>query len=90
MAFVAAQGQQPQAPLPDLVKVKDSLYVIGASSPADRSAYTGGNTGVFVTDTGVVVVDTKLTGSMVRRSSKKSGRSPSASTRTSSRRPRAR
>src|SRR5205823_1545884 len=39
-----------------------NLYVIGASSPTDRSAFTGGNTGVFVMDTGVVVVDTKLAG----------------------------
>ena len=37
VAFEAAQGQAPRATLPDLVKVKDNLYVIGASSPADRS-----------------------------------------------------
>jgi len=50
----------PQAPLPDLTKVKENLYIIEASSPVDRSMFTGGNTGVFITDTGVVVVDTKL------------------------------
>src|SRR5262249_2226390 len=60
--FEAAQGQAPRATLPDLVKVKDNLYVIGASSPADRSMFTGGNTGVFITTGGVVVVDTKLAG----------------------------
>src|SRR5438876_9807178 len=57
------QGQPAaQAPLPDLEKVKDNLYIIAASSPADRSLFTGGNTGVFITDSGVVVVDTKLAG----------------------------
>jgi glyoxylase-like metal-dependent hydrolase (beta-lactamase superfamily II) len=62
-ASVAAfQGQQPQATLPDLTKVKENLYIIEASSPADRSKFTGGNTGVFITDRGVVVVDTKLAG----------------------------
>ena len=56
--------QQPaaRAVLPDLQKVKDNLYVIAASSPVDRSLFTGGNTGVFITDSGVVVVDTKLAG----------------------------
>jgi glyoxylase-like metal-dependent hydrolase (beta-lactamase superfamily II) len=54
------QTEAPQAPLPDLVKVKENLYIIEASSPADRSLFTGGNTGVFITESGVVVVDTKL------------------------------
>jgi cyclase len=58
----AFQGQQPQATLPDLTKVKDNLYIIEASSPVDRSKFTGGNTGVFVADRGVVIVDTKLAG----------------------------
>jgi glyoxylase-like metal-dependent hydrolase (beta-lactamase superfamily II) len=60
---VAAAGYQAPpapAPLPDLVRVKDNLYMIEASSPADRSLFTGGNVGVFITDAGVVVVDTKL------------------------------
>jgi cyclase len=60
VAGAGYQGQAPQAPLPDLVKVKDNLYIIEASSPADRSLFTGGNTGVFITNAGVVVVDTKL------------------------------
>src|SRR5262245_7111944 len=56
--------QQPaqRAVLPDLQKVKDNFYIIAASSPVDRSMFTGGNTGVFITDAGVVVVDTKLAG----------------------------
>ena len=61
---VAAAGRQPaqRATLPDLEKVKENLYIIAASNPADRSQFTGGNTGVFITSTGVVVVDTKLAG----------------------------
>src|ERR1700680_4782259 len=59
-AAIAAQPQQARPPLPDLTKVKDNLYVITSSSPGPE--FTGGNTGVFVTDTGVFVVDTKLSG----------------------------
>src|SRR4051794_19064472 len=58
---VSLAGQQPAAPratLPDAEKVKDNLYVIMASTPG--ADFTGGNVGVFVTDTGVVVVDTKV------------------------------
>lgn len=61
-ALAAYQQPAQRAVLPDLQKVKDNLYVIMASSPVDRSMFTGGNTGVFITDTGVVVVDTKLAG----------------------------
>lgn len=43
-------------------KVKDNLYMITGSSPAPRETFSGGNVGVFVTDKGVVVVDTKLAG----------------------------
>ena len=61
---VAVAGQQPaqRVVLPDLLKVKDNLYVLMASNPTPRSEFSGGNVGVFVTDTGVVVVDTKLAG----------------------------
>ena len=41
-------------------QVKDNLYVITGSSPTNREAFSGGNTGVFVTDQGVTVVDTSL------------------------------
>jgi glyoxylase-like metal-dependent hydrolase (beta-lactamase superfamily II) len=58
---VAFQGQ-PAAPLPELVRVKDNLYMIGSASPTDKSAFTGGNTGVFIAEKGVVLVDTKLPG----------------------------
>jgi glyoxylase-like metal-dependent hydrolase (beta-lactamase superfamily II) len=56
------QAQAPRAVLPDLTRVKENLYIIEASSPVDRSMFTGGNTGVFIMDTGVLVVDTKLAG----------------------------
>jgi glyoxylase-like metal-dependent hydrolase (beta-lactamase superfamily II) len=59
---VAAQQPAARATLPELQKVKDNLYVIMASSPAPRENFTGGNVGVFVTDAGVTVVDTKLAG----------------------------
>jgi cyclase len=43
-------------------KVKDNLYVITGSGVADPAAFSGGNTAVFITETGVVIVDTKLPG----------------------------
>lgn len=58
----AAQQPSERAKLPNLEKVKENLYIIAASNPADRSQFTGGNTGVFITAAGVVVVDTKLAG----------------------------
>ncbi|MGE0451290.1 MAG: MBL fold metallo-hydrolase [Vicinamibacterales bacterium] len=59
---VAVAGQQQRAALPELEKVKDNLFVIGASSPVDRSQFTGGNVAVFIMSDGVTVVDTKLAG----------------------------
>ena len=59
-AVVAQQQQQPRPPLPDAIKVKDNLWVITSSTPGPE--FTGGNTGIFVTDSGVVLVDTKLSG----------------------------
>ncbi|HEY7287559.1 MAG TPA: MBL fold metallo-hydrolase [Vicinamibacterales bacterium] len=61
-AVVAGQQPPARATLPSLEKVKDNLYVIMASNPTPRENFTGGNVGVFVTDAGVVVVDTKLAG----------------------------
>ncbi|MGE3510161.1 MAG: MBL fold metallo-hydrolase [Vicinamibacterales bacterium] len=60
VTFQIASAQNAQAPLPAIQKVKDNLYVIAGSDPGDRSKFTGGNVGVFVTDAGVVLVDTKL------------------------------
>src|SRR5207249_817629 len=59
-AAIVAQQQPPRPPLPDLTKVKDNLYVIASSALSPE--FTGGNTGVFVTESGVIVVDTKLSG----------------------------
>jgi cyclase len=71
LSMAAAAYQQPQPPpgpnpgslaATKIEKVKDNLYMITGSEPADRSLFSGGNTGVFITNAGVVVVDTKLTG----------------------------
>src|SRR5262245_13487714 len=43
-------------------KVKDNLYVITGSGADDQNAFSGGNTAVFITDSGVTLVDTKLPG----------------------------
>jgi glyoxylase-like metal-dependent hydrolase (beta-lactamase superfamily II) len=55
VSMIAAQQQQQQSPQAklEMQKVKDNLYVITGG---------GGNTAAFVTDKGVVVVDTKLPG----------------------------
>jgi len=62
VAVAGYQAPAARAVLPDLTHVKDNLYIIESSSPVDRSMFTGGNTGVFIMDTGVIVVDTKLAG----------------------------
>ena len=67
MAAVSFQGQPPpQLPRPTLQiqKLKDNLYIIPTgSTPGSREvAFVGGNTAVWVTNTGVVVVDTKVVG----------------------------
>ncbi|MEP7309882.1 MAG: MBL fold metallo-hydrolase [Acidobacteriota bacterium] len=67
MALAAFQAP-PAGPTPaglaatKIEKVKENLYIITGSAPAPRDAFSGGNTAVFITDTGVVVVDTKLAG----------------------------
>src|SRR5438477_11003022 len=43
-------------------KVRDNLYMITGSNPMPQDAFSGGNTSVFITDNGVVLVDTKLAG----------------------------
>jgi len=54
--------QQAALDAAQIEQVKDNLYVITGSSPTNREAFSGGNTGVFVTDAGVTIVDTKLGG----------------------------
>src|SRR5688572_1796446 len=43
-------------------KVKDNLYVITGSRAEDQTAFSGGNTAVFITAAGVTLLDTKLAG----------------------------
>jgi cyclase len=65
---VAAAQVPPRPPSPQALeatkieKVRENLYIITGSSPTPQEAFSGGNTTVFVTDTGVVLVDTKLAG----------------------------
>jgi len=67
LTLVGLQGP-PAGPTPaalaatKIEKVKDNLYVITGSGASDQNAFSGGNTAVFITETGVVVVDTKLPG----------------------------
>jgi glyoxylase-like metal-dependent hydrolase (beta-lactamase superfamily II) len=61
-AVIAGQSAPPRAALPDPQKVKDNLYVIMGSNPTPRSDFTGGNTGIFIGESGVTIVDTKLAG----------------------------
>jgi glyoxylase-like metal-dependent hydrolase (beta-lactamase superfamily II) len=68
LTIAVAAAQAPAGPSPaalavtKIEKVKDNLYIITGSSPTPRESFSGGNTGVFITDKGVVVVDTKLAG----------------------------
>src|ERR1019366_8273377 len=40
--------------------IKDNLYWISGGDLSDRPTWTGGNTGVFVTQQGAVVIDAML------------------------------
>jgi cyclase len=69
LSMVVAGFQTPAAgpttaalALTKIEKVKDNLYIITGSRAEDTTKFSGGNTAVFITDTGVVVVDTKLPG----------------------------
>ena len=56
---------QPRAQHPSIGhirNVRDHLYVIQMSDPTFPSTFTGGNVAVFVTNSGVVLVDAKLPG----------------------------
>jgi len=65
---MVAFGQAPTGPSAKAIeatkieKVKDNLYIITGSGAADQTAFSGGNTAVFITDAGVTLVDTKLPG----------------------------
>jgi cyclase len=58
-ALSLALGQQGSKAL-EVEKLRDNLYLLrGIIDPATNSPRGGGNTAVFVTSSGVVVVDTK-------------------------------
>jgi len=64
---LAVSGQAPGASAKSIAatkieKVKENLYVITGSGAEDTSAFSGGNVAVFITDSGVTIVDAKLPG----------------------------
>jgi cyclase len=65
VSYAASAQSPPSAAARDaarIQKVKDNLYVIAGSGADSQGVFSGGNTAVFVTDTGVTLVDTKLPG----------------------------
>jgi cyclase len=60
VSIVVAQAQQ-DATMVRLEKVKDALYIVTGGRAAGDGGISG-NTTVFITDTGVVLVDTKYPG----------------------------
>ena len=58
--FNDGNGNASTAAQLEVVKLKDNFYVITSSSPTPRETFSGGNVSVFITDTGVTLVDTKL------------------------------
>jgi glyoxylase-like metal-dependent hydrolase (beta-lactamase superfamily II) len=66
-ASIAAVGAQlspvpGKVPIPELKKVHDRLYVMGGGDPRAPNEFSGGNTGIFIAERGVVLVDTKFAG----------------------------
>ena len=65
---VSARQAPPKGPTPAALKattienVRGNLYVITGSRISNMDAFSGGTTAVFITDKGVVLVDTKLPG----------------------------
>jgi cyclase len=64
MAVAAYQPPaQPAGPrVINIEKLKDNLYVLTSSTPGNVATFSGGNVAVFITDSGVTLVDTKLAG----------------------------
>jgi len=66
--LVAGFQAPPAGPTPaalvatKIERIKDNLYIITGSGVANTNAFSGGNTAVFITNAGVVVIDTKLPG----------------------------
>src|SRR5262245_26557377 len=62
-AAAVLQTPKPGAvPIPEVQKVRENLYVIGGGDPRDQKTFSGGNTGIFIQERGVVIVDTKFPG----------------------------
>jgi glyoxylase-like metal-dependent hydrolase (beta-lactamase superfamily II) len=58
-----APGLSPEAiKAAQIEKVKDNLYIITGSGVDNQAAFSGGNVAVFITDSGVTLVDSKLPG----------------------------
>ena len=55
-----AQAQGPR--VIDIEKLKDNLYVLTSSTPGNPATFSGGNVAVFINDSGVTLIDTKLAG----------------------------
>ena len=64
MAVTAYQppAQPPGPRVINIEKLKDNLYVLTSSTPGNAATFSGGNVAVFITDSGVTLVDTKLPG----------------------------
>lgn len=67
LSMAVAAHQQPAPPpagpkVIDIQKLKDNLYVLTSSTPGNAATFSGGNVAVFITDSGVTLVDTKLAG----------------------------
>jgi cyclase len=66
--LVAGFQAPPAGPTPaalaatKIERLKDNLYIITGSGVANTNTFSGGNTAVFITNAGVVVIDTKLPG----------------------------
>ena len=56
---IAAAAQQTKQVI-DVQKVADNYYVLTSSTPGNDATFSGGNVGVFITNNGVILVDTKL------------------------------
>ncbi|MGE3508070.1 MAG: MBL fold metallo-hydrolase [Vicinamibacterales bacterium] len=61
VGLVAAQ-QASLPPVRDIQQIRDNLYFISGGDTNERASWTGGNSLVFVTSSGVVLVDTMLPG----------------------------
>ena len=63
MAAASYQPPPPAGPrVIDILKLKDNLYVLTSSTPGNEATFSGGNVAVFITDSGVTLVDDKLAG----------------------------